>query len=120
VVPAFASERPSHEFVQYLRCRQAHIASCEGEPEALFEDPEYEKWEAKQADACEALSRTCDVIRNRPVRSERDFKELIRVVQEELWQQRPDGSWVQHSCNDELESALQRALFQRIEGGANV
>jgi hypothetical protein len=46
--PAFASEGPSQEFVQYLRCRQAHIASCEREPEALFEDPEYEKWEAKQ------------------------------------------------------------------------
>ncbi len=119
-VGTLASEGPSPEFRGYLRCVKAHIDISEFEPqETPFESAEYKAWEAQQGAACEARYQTRFVIQNRPVRSERDFRELVRVVQEELWQRRSDGSWEQHSLNDELEEALAMALFQRIEGGAH-
>ena len=117
-LPTFASSGPSPEFREYLRCLEAHIAQCELEPQDVdFDSPAYEAWDAATSAACEARAEASYVIRDRPVRTERDFRELVRVVQEQLWQRLDDGSWDRHSCNDELEEALARALFQRLEGG---
>ena len=113
-----AGQSYSPELLEYLRCRQAHIDSCEGEPE--LHTPEYATWEARQTAACEARGRASDVIRDRPVRLRRDFIELAIVVREEIWQQEPDGTWHSHSINYELDDALMRAAFGVIDGGAYV
>ena len=108
----------SPELVEYLRCWQAHVDSCEGEPE--LRTPEYATWEASQTAACEARGRASDVIRDRPVRSRQDFIELGIVVRQEFWHQEPDGTWHSHSMHYELDDALMRAAFGVIDGGAYV
>jgi hypothetical protein len=59
----------------------------------------------------------CLVIQNRPVRTWRDFIELAEVVRAELWEQMPDGTFVHQSSSEELESALQAAVWKLIDGG---
>jgi len=53
------------------------------------------------------------------VTSWQDFVELAAVVQGELWEQLPDGSWEQFSVCEDLEEAFQRATFAMIESGAH-
>jgi len=74
-----ASGEPSPEFKEYLRCLKAHIDSCEFEPK--LGSPKYEPWEAAQSAACDAPAAASHVIRDRIIRSERDFLEFVRVVQ---------------------------------------
>jgi hypothetical protein len=51
------------------------------------------------------------------VRTWRDFIELAEVVRAELWEQMPDGTFVHQSSSEELESALQAAVWKLIDGG---
>ena len=108
----------SSEFTEYLRCVQAHIDACEGEP--TFGAPEYQAWDDTSTAACHVRGRACDAIRDRPVRCWQHFVELALVVRHELWDQFGDGSWDKHSLNDELEEALQTATWWLIEGGPHV
>ena len=109
----------SPEFIEYLRCVQAHMDACDV-PEPGFGTPELEAWDAATSAACEARSRASIVIRDRPVRLRQDFVELAIVVQQELWHQEPDGVWHAHSMNEELEDAMMRAVFGVVDGGAYV
>lgn len=118
-VPALASEGPSPEFREYLRRLDAHLDIC-GLEEPAFGTPEAALHDAACDVAGEARYQAWLPICARQVRTEQDFKELALVVRHELWDQLPDGTWHQHSQNDELEEKLQAALIQRIEGGANV
>src|SRR4051794_1461866 len=82
-----AGQSFSPKFVEYLRCRQAHIASCEGEPE--FKGVDYPAWDNANTAACEARHAASIVIRDRPVRARQDLLELALVVRAELYQQEP-------------------------------
>lgn len=82
--------------------------------------PDLAAWDAATTAACEARHAARMPVQNRPVRSRQDFVELAIVVQQELWQQEPDGVWHAHSVNPELEDAMMRAVFAVIDGGANV
>ena len=109
----------STAFLEYRRCVQLHIDACAvHEPD--FGTPELDVWDAATTAAGNARHQASHVIRDRPVRSRQDFAELGLVVQQELWQIEPDGSWRAHSRNDELEDAFMRAVFSMIAGVANV
>ena len=113
-----AGQSFSPEFVEYLRCVQAHIDHCDAEP--AFGSAGYPAWDAASTNACEARHAARMPIQNRPLRCWQHFVELALVVHHELWDQFADGTWDKHSINDELEIALQTATFWLIEGGANV
>lgn len=117
----------SAEFIAYREARAAWEQSYDMFPEPKLVAYATKKawlhaqdaWHAKIEPFREASFRTAAVIRDRPVRSWRDFVELAEVVRTELWQQRPDGTWEAVSGNDELEEALQRATWWLIDGGAH-
>jgi hypothetical protein len=116
-VPA-AAKPFSPEFRSYLRALQAHLDAC-NVPEPDFGTPKNEAWDAATGEACEARHAAKRLIQNRPVRSQRDFVELALVVRDELWQQEPDGTWLQHSENNELEQAFMRGVSVVIKGGVH-
>jgi hypothetical protein len=99
--------------------KQAHIDACDV-TEPPFRTPDHDPWDVATSEAGEARCAAAAVIQDRPIRCRRDFVELTLVVQHELWQQEPDGTWQAHSMGEDLEDALMRACFVAVEGSVNV
>jgi uncharacterized hydantoinase/oxoprolinase family protein len=104
----------SPELRAYFACVEAHVASPHGD--LVPSDPSYDEAMAAGDRLIEARRAARLVIQNRPVRTWRDFVELAEVVRAELWDQLPDGSWSSHSHNEELETAMQAAVWKLIDG----
>lgn len=106
---------PSLELRTYLAAVAAHEASTYGH--MVPGDRGYSEAEADNGRLVETRRAARLVIQNRPVSTWRDFVELAEVTRAELGQQAPDGSWVMHSFNYELEEAMQAAVWKLIDGG---
>jgi hypothetical protein len=109
----------SPELLDYLAAVRAHYDAHDA-PEPRFGSTQLPAWEAAVSDAIDARNDAKLVIQSRPIRSWRDFVELVLVVRQELWQREADGRWEAHSQGDDLQDALARACFLVIEGGVHV
>jgi hypothetical protein len=105
----------SREFLEYRRLAMKHERLC------LIPDPADGDATALDAlcdDACDARYAARDVWFNRQPGP--TLPELAWAVRADLWSL-TDGKWEKHSDNDDLEEALQRAVFALVlEGGAHV